>query len=157
MDIRAAQLEDITQIITLVTGQSDIFLGKEQTELPSWFINTFSPTYFAKRFSSDTFYNYVCTDGEKILGYISLKYTGHLVHLFVEPHQHRSGIGKALWQHVSQLCPAQLITVRASLNAVPFYLKMGFSIAGKAEEKEGLAYQPMEYVKELEQKPAHRC
>ncbi len=36
------------------------------------------------------------------------------------------------------------LTVRASLNAVPFYKKCGFEVTADAQEKAGIRFQPMQ-------------
>ncbi|WP_210238017.1 GNAT family N-acetyltransferase, partial [Mesorhizobium sp. M8A.F.Ca.ET.207.01.1.1] len=53
------------------------------------------------------------------------------------------GIGHALFEAVLPHLRTPVLTVRASLNAVPTYLRYGFVLDGDVGEFNGLVYQQM--------------
>jgi enamine deaminase RidA (YjgF/YER057c/UK114 family)/GNAT superfamily N-acetyltransferase len=67
----------------------------------------------------------------------------HLQHLFVVPNLHGKGIGLALWQHAKNLANVDSFTVNASINAVPFYAKVGFLNVGAIQQSNGIIFQAM--------------
>ena len=71
-----------------------------------------------------------------------------LKYLFVRPRWQGQGIGRQLW-HVARAHGLQAqegaapFEVRASLNAVAAYQRLGFVPAGPAQEQDGWRWQPM--------------
>jgi len=86
----------------------------------------------------------VYEDKRRIIGVIELKEGRHLAMLFVDPNFQKKGVGRALISAISPYIKVEKMTVSASLNSVPAYLKYGFIYAGEPDEKVGLKYQPME-------------
>jgi aryl-alcohol dehydrogenase-like predicted oxidoreductase/predicted N-acetyltransferase YhbS len=76
--------------------------------------------------------------------------------LFVQGDHHRQGIGRSLVERFEQECLRQgatVVTVAATLYAVPFYLAMGYKRTTgvrsmRSFDGEGLQYQPMKKVLE---------
>ena len=79
----------------------------------------------------------------RIVGVIELKEGRHLAMLFVDPTCQGQGIGHALFEAVLPLVREPVLTVRASLNAVPTYRRYGFVPDGDVGEFNGLVYQQM--------------
>lgn len=79
----------------------------------------------------------------RIVGVIELKEGRHLAMLFVDPTCQGQGIGHALFEAVLPQVREPVLTVRASLNAVPTYLRYGFVLDGDVGEFNGLVYQQM--------------
>nr|WP_293706765.1 GNAT family N-acetyltransferase [Stenotrophomonas sp. UBA7606] len=69
-----------------------------------------------------------------LLGYGVIDLTGNEVDaLFVDPDRSGQGIGRMLLERVEALSdPQRGLHLSASLNAVPFYLRAGFSADGEA-------------------------
>ena len=146
--IRLAKASDIVQVSQLVHSLSRYYLKDEQQTLPHWFADTLTQDAFAERFASVDFANFVYEEAGIIYGYIAIKKPHHLYHLFVKASMHHRGLGTRLWQYVVEtlsLNHAEVVMVRASLNAVPFYNKLGFEVTDTVNEKEGIQYQPMQW------------
>ena len=79
----------------------------------------------------------------RVVGVIELKEGRHLAMLFVDPACQGQGIGHALFEAVLPQVREPVLTVRASLNAVPTYLRYGFALDGDVGEFNGLVYQQM--------------
>jgi GNAT superfamily N-acetyltransferase len=98
---------------------------------------------FSNRIQGDNTILVYVENGE-VKGVIELKEGRHLAMLFVDPKSQNRGIGSQLVSAVTSYSRVETITVSASLNSVPAYLRYGFLCAGNPEEKSGLKYQPME-------------
>ena len=85
----------------------------------------------------------VAEQDDRIVGVVELKEGRHLAMLFVDPGCQGQGIGHALFEAVLPHLRTPLLTVRASLNAVPTYLRYGFELDGDVGEFNGLVYQQM--------------
>ncbi|WP_414492275.1 GNAT family N-acetyltransferase [Stenotrophomonas maltophilia] len=85
----------------------------------------------------------VAEQGDHIVGVIELKAGRHLAMLFVDPACQGQGIGHALFEAVLPQVREPVLTVRASLNAVPTYLRYGFVLDGDVGKFNGLVYQQM--------------
>lgn len=85
----------------------------------------------------------VAEQEDRVVGVIELKAGRHLAMLFVDPACQGQGIGHALFEAVLPQVREPVLTVRASLNAVPTYLRYGFVLDGDAGEFNGLVYQQM--------------
>ncbi|HGM5921024.1 TPA: GNAT family N-acetyltransferase [Stenotrophomonas maltophilia] len=79
----------------------------------------------------------------RVVGVVELKEGRHLAMLFVDPACQGQGIGHALFEAVLPQVRGPMLTVRASLNAVPTYLRYGFVLDGDIGEFNGLVYQQM--------------
>lgn len=87
--------------------------------------------------------------GSKIVGYIAWRHGHHIAHLYIASEYQHKGIGTLLINEVIKRARGQILTVRASLNAVPFYKKMGFIPMGEESVLNGIRYLPMEYKKSI--------
>ncbi|ENE1253021.1 GNAT family N-acetyltransferase [Stenotrophomonas maltophilia] len=85
----------------------------------------------------------VAEQEDRVVGVIELKEGRHLAMLFVDPACQGQGIGHALFEAVLPQVREPVLTVRASLNAVPTYLRYGFVPDGDVGEFNGLVYQQM--------------
>ncbi|MBH1636724.1 GNAT family N-acetyltransferase [Stenotrophomonas maltophilia] len=85
----------------------------------------------------------VAEQEDRGVGVIELKAGRHLAMLFVDPACQGQGIGHALFEAVLPQVREPVLTVRASLNAVPTYLRYGFVLDGDVGEFNGLVYQQM--------------
>ena len=85
---------------------------------------------------------------EKIVGIIEIRNDSHIALLFVSSEYHKQGIAKALWVKAMDLCITRVsslekFTVNSSTFAIPVYKKMGFSICGEKQTKNGIVFTPM--------------
>jgi len=84
----------------------------------------------------------------KIVGIIEIRNDSHIALLFVSSEYHKQGIAKALRAKVMDLCITRVsdleeFTVNSSTFAIPIYKKMGFSICGEKQTKDGIVFTPM--------------
>lgn len=143
MLIRDATNQDIPAISALVLSLADHYLGGAQSDLPVWFSESLTDDQFARRLSSPEYFNRVAITGGQLAGYVCMKSSGHLYHLFVPERHQRQGVARALWESILASCERRTYTVRSSLTAVPIYERFGFTVTAPAAEKDGLWFQPM--------------
>ncbi|KAF0812045.1 hypothetical protein IGB42_03587 [Andreprevotia sp. IGB-42] len=85
----------------------------------------------------------------KVLGMVQFKLPDHLCMLFVEPAEQGRGLGRALTEAaIAKACafyPAlSIITVNASPNAVPAYLRFGFVATSGEQIVNGIRFVAMQ-------------
>ena len=147
MNIRKASISDAIKIRDLVSSLSHFYLEGDNTSLPDWFSDTLEISEFENRLKSDDFINLVCVLNEEIVGYISIKGSSHVYHLFVAEQHQGKGISKELWNHATSELDVSVYTVRSSIFAVPVYKNFGFKASGAIASKDGIQFQSMEFVR----------
>ena len=90
----------------------------------------------------------VCEDGDLVLGVALVREYWNFSVLFVDPQQHRSGVGRDLVASVINSCkhrsPKRCLRLNSSNHAAGFYKKMGFIQTGSAIDRPG-GCVPFEY------------
>lgn len=90
---------------------------------------------------------HVATTDAGLAGFIAMRDTTHLFHLFVERSWHRQGLARALWERARPVAAGAgsppRCTVNSSLSAVPVYRAFGFIEAGPVTHVHGIAFVPM--------------
>jgi len=142
--IRVAVKNDVVKISTLVASLSHFYLKNPKHELPEWFAQTLTNSAFSKRIADSDYFNFVYEIEDEIIGYISMRGNSHLFHLFVAEHHQGKGLSRELWEFATNICVANVYTLRSSLYAIEVYKKFGFIESDTAGEKEGIGFQPME-------------
>ena len=112
MIIRRAHTEDVKNIATLVMSLSHYYLPKQALaeELPKWFLNSLTEEQFLQRMNSNEYSNYVYCIDDEIVGYIAMKESSHLYHLFVSESHQGKGIASAMMHAAfaeAHSCPAE--------------------------------------------------
>jgi len=83
----------------------------------------------------------------QLAGFIAIRDSSHLFHLFVERSYQRRGIARRLWeQALEKLCAPGSdgsLTVNSSLSAVPVYQAFGFVPTGSTQSMHGISFLPM--------------
>ena len=159
MSIRIAHAEDVKEIATLVRSLSHYYLPQKISSaqdsstkslsaksLPSWLLSTLTEEQFLQRINSAEYSNYVYCIDDEIVGYIAMKESSHLYHLFVSEAHQGNGIANGLWKHICGKCSAEKYSVRSSLYAVPVYKKWGFVETDIVREKDGIKFQAMALI-----------
>jgi GNAT superfamily N-acetyltransferase len=147
VNIRKASIDDAIKIKDLVSSLSHFYLEGDNTLLPGWFSDTLEISEFENRLMSEDFINLVCVLNEEIVGYISIKGSSHIYHLFVAEQHQGKGISKELWNRATSGLDVGVYTVRSSIFAVPVYKSFGFKASGAIASKDGIQFQPMEFVR----------
>lgn len=80
---------------------------------------------------------------DQITGYVAWTSEGKVAHLYVDPTFQGIGIGGALLRHAIAEIPGQQIHLRASINSVGFYEKLGFAPLDGELGDAGIRYVPM--------------
>ena len=159
MSIRIAHAEDVKEIATLVRSLSHYYLPQKTSSaqdsptksssvksLPSWLLNSLTEEQFLQRITNAEYSNYVYCIDDEIVGYIAMKESSHLYHLFVSEARQGNGIANGLWKHICGKCSAEKYSVRSSLYAVPVYKKWGFVETDMVREKDGIKFQAMALI-----------
>lgn len=116
-------------------------------------VNNFINIFDSKKNTTDQIYNhflktpffYIATDNDNIIGVIRGK-LGRISNLFIDGNYHKRGIGKLLLKKFELEMKKQKvkkIKLRASLFAVPFYQKMGYTKTTGVRNFKGLKVCPM--------------
>lgn len=109
-----------------------------------------SPERLAENLAAGFTYHVAATS-DAIYGVVGMKPPCDLHQLFVADVMQRQGLGRKLWQAARdgvclQHSVPPIFTVQSTLNAVPFYARIGFDMAGDVAERGGVRLQPMRYV-----------
>lgn len=83
-----------------------------------------------------------------LVGFIALRDTWHVFHLFVAPAHQGQGLATRLWRQARAQAESAggdhaAFTVNASLPAIGFYRRLGFQAAGDVHAAHGIRFQPM--------------
>jgi GNAT superfamily N-acetyltransferase len=143
LHIRPAIDSDVEQISALIQSVMHLFFSEAGGSGADRFIASIQPVALKAFINRPDVAYYVGTIDDVFCGAIGIRSGKHLQHLFVLPSLHVKGIGKALWQHAIGLAGANEFTVNASINAVPFYAKLGFINVGEVQQSNGIIYQAM--------------
>lgn len=84
------------------------------------------------------------TIDSELVGYVAWKEGNYITQLYVCPESQGDGVGGKLIDHVKSCIKDSRIHLRASVNAVDFYLKCGFKAQGPEQLKNGIRFVPME-------------
>lgn len=143
MNIRAAKVEDVDQIRSMVLNLAHFYLSDNAVELPVWLSSALELQAFEMRLEDPEFIHFVCVQQSAVIGYIAIKNKNHIYHLFVSAQHQGQGIAKQLWQWAKQACGSVEYTVRSSLFAVPVYESFGFVKTEPLAIKDELQFQSM--------------
>lgn len=79
----------------------------------------------------------------KIVGYIACGGGYYIAQLYVLPEFQRHGVGSKLINEVKAGSGVSSLQLKASLNAVGFYTKLGFEPTAEQQSINGIAFVPM--------------
>lgn len=144
MNIRAANKADIPTLVNLVKSLAHYYLEDPNGKLPRWLDDTLTPEAFLARIVDADYLNLVFEEADSVVGYVSVKRSGHLYHLFVAEEFQGKGISRLLWEQVKRQCRCNSFTVRSSIHAIPVYSRFGFTESGPVRTREGVFFQQME-------------
>ena len=146
MSIRVAVKSDAIKMSKLVASLAHFYLKNKESDLPQWFDKTLTKDEFLRRIASPEYSNFVYELDGEIRGYIAMKGSSHLFHLFVAANHQGKGLSRELWQFAINVCVSNVYALRSSLFAVPIYKKFGFLESEAAGDKDGIGFQPMELL-----------
>lgn len=86
---------------------------------------------------------YVCTIDYKLCGAMAVRDGGHITLAFVSREYQRRGIGRRLFERISEDNPGVCFTVNSSPVGVPFYSSLGFVPTDMERMEDGILFTPM--------------
>jgi enamine deaminase RidA (YjgF/YER057c/UK114 family)/GNAT superfamily N-acetyltransferase len=143
LQIRPAIESDAEQISALIQSVMHLFFSESGGSGADRFIASIKPEAIKTFINRSDVDYYVGTIDDVFCGAVGTRGGKHLQHLFVPPSLQGKGIGKALWLYAKNLANADAFTVNASINAVPFYAKLGFATVGEVQQSNGIIFQAM--------------
>ena len=147
--VREATADDAIRISGLLTTLAEEFIvGEFSEEGRRQLLAHFSVTEMAERLASTKYRFQVAEIDGALVGVVAVRERSHLQYLFVSRACQRTGIARRLWEQARQQAgtASGRFTVNASSYAVPAYQRLGFASVGGRLEKDGVRFQPMEWV-----------
>ncbi|HGZ7401096.1 GNAT family N-acetyltransferase [Vibrio diabolicus] len=78
-----------------------------------------------------------------IVGYVAWRQGNYIAQLYVSSKYQNQGVGRGLITEMLKRSGASSIELKASVNAVGFYERLGFQSLGTEQVKNGIRYVPM--------------
>lgn len=148
MKIRLARSTDCDALASLVRSFEAVLVLEPSAAEPFW--SSMTAEAHKQNLTSSRYIYLVAEleDEDNVVGYVAMRDRTHLFNLFVAEKYQRRGVGRQLWKTVCRKLPAAseapVVTVNASLNAVPAYTRMGFVPAGPETRVHGIGFLPMQ-------------
>lgn len=142
--IRCLDRSEYPQAIAL---SLDVFITCGKADFNEDGLETFKSFVYNEQLMSElTLYG--AFEEKELVGILGTKNEGkHISLFFIKPDRQKKGIGKALFQYMTQICKVAEITVSSSTYAVPFYSALGFAPLGEPQCFHGLTSVPMKRIK----------
>ncbi len=140
-EIRTLQPEEIPAAVDLIWT---VFLQFEAPEYPEEGVRTFRALLDDReKISRLRFYG--AFDGDVLVGTLCMRQPQHIGGFFVRADHQRRGIGRALFERMTQDYEKQEYTVNSSPYAVEIYRCLGFIPTKEEQLEDGIRFTPMEY------------
>ncbi|WP_432464400.1 GNAT family N-acetyltransferase [Agarivorans sp. QJM3NY_33] len=81
---------------------------------------------------------------QRLVGYIAWRHGNYIAQLYVRSEYQGYGIGRRLVEGMLARCSAESIQLKASVNALGFYEKLGFKPLSTEQSRNGIRFVPME-------------
>ncbi|MGL0953368.1 GNAT family N-acetyltransferase [Vibrio vulnificus] len=78
-----------------------------------------------------------------IVGYVAWRQGNYIAQLYVSSKYQNQGVGRGLITEMLKRSGASSIELKASVNAIGFYERLGFQSVGSEQVKNGIRYVPM--------------
>jgi len=147
MEIRSGSPSDAEAIARLIAS-----FQSELTDDPSGagaeeYLASVSVRAEREYLASARYQYFLAYSRSQLVGFIAIRDSSHLFHLFVERAHQRQGIARLLWERaLRKLCAPSsegAFTVNSSLSAVPVYQAFGFAPTGSIQSAHGISFLPM--------------
>ena len=149
MQIRPLIETDFPAVARLLAVLTDEFIAPESTpEGVAAFKRQHSEDGIRGFVAAGMSYQVAEVDGA-VAGFIGVRDSKHVFHLFVDKAHHKQGIARALWYVARDLAMKAgnpgVFTVNSSNYALPLYHSLGFVRTDVMQFKDGLYYNPMQF------------
>ncbi len=145
--IEHAYPTDAPSISALVSALSQPFLISPTGAGAEPFFASIGKAATERHLWASNFHYLKAVVADQLVGVVAVRDQRHLFHLFVAESFQRQGLGRRLWnsvaRHAIRFDHPNGVTVNASLQAVPFYERLGFVATGTVVHADGVAFQPM--------------
>ena len=142
-EIRLLYPEEVPAAIDLIW---EVFLQFEAPEYPEEGVRTFRALLDDReKIGSLRFYG--AFDGGDLVGTLCMRQPQHIGGFFVKADHHRRGIGRALFERMTQDYAQQTFTVNSSPYSVEVYQHLGFEKTSEEQLADGIRFTPMVYRK----------
>jgi predicted GNAT family N-acyltransferase len=146
MNICKVESPDFEYIVDLVinVARIDIFPGLSETGQANFM--SLAESDVRQEIEHPQFRSYKVLQQGKIVAFGVIKEGNYITKLFVAKNMQQCGIGKVLLARLLAEATSPVVELKASLNAVPFYLHQGFEPTGEEGEINGIRFLPMKKV-----------
>ena len=147
MKLRSGTVADAEYFASLVASfRSDITIHADGAGAEEY-LAAVSPQA-ERAYLESSRYSFIVAEDEGVpLGFIALRDTSHVFHLFVAREHQRKGVARRLWQEaltqVEKSAKPSHFTVNSSLGAVAVYRAFGFEPTGEVTSVHGISFLPM--------------
>ena len=146
--LRQAGPDDAPALAVLIAGLSGYFLAEPDGAGAEGFLASLSVDALAACVADVRQDYWLAWHGETLVGAAALRDGCHVHHLFVAEACQRQGIAGRLWRTLLGRTSALVLTVNASLCAAPVYAHWGFVAMSAPQQRMGVAYVPMRWLRE---------
>lgn len=147
MNLRPGNANDAPALADLIASFRDELTDRPDGAGAEKFFDSVSAQAERAYLESERYRYIVAERDGALLGFIALRDTRHVFHMFVARQHHRMGVAARLWQearaHALGSGMRGEFTVNASLRAVPVYRAFGFVEAGEVASAHGISFLPM--------------
>jgi GNAT superfamily N-acetyltransferase len=146
---RAGTPADAEAISALVRQLSSAFLAAPDGIGADTFWTSVAAPAQADRLASSNHAYLLAWMGKELAGFIGIRDSSHIFHLFVAAPCQVRGLARMLWERMRDSHAREnpgYWTVNASPDAIPVYEKFGFTPAGELQVMHGVMFLPMKRV-----------
>jgi ribosomal protein S18 acetylase RimI-like enzyme len=145
--IRPLRLDDIDKVAALLERLArGAITGEFTPQAEEKFLRNNDATAI-QGFVAAGFRYWVAENDQGIVGFVGVRDSSHLYHLFVAEAFQRQGLARRLWQTARDACCAAgnpgRFTVNSSNNAIGVYEAFGFRRSQPMQDSDGVLYNPM--------------
>ena len=148
--VRPMRREDIPAVAVLLRELAELFIVHEFSPSARTLFLSKNDEAAIAQFVEDGFrYHVAEVDGE-IVGFVGVRDSSHLYHLFVARALQGQGLGRRLWNIAYSECRERgnrgPLTVNSSNNAVVIYERFGFKRTAPMQDNDGVLFNPMVFL-----------
>lgn len=147
--IKIESISDLDSLSSLVLNSFDKFVAPDYSEEG---VKTFYGFFEHGRLLEKTLENgdfiFIAKEKKEITGLLATRNKSHVSLLFVDEKHQKKGIAKKLFSILCETIEAEKITVNSSPFAEKIYEKLGFIKLSPMQEKDGIKFIPMEFLKQ---------
>lgn len=147
--IKIENISDLESLSNLVLNSFDKFVAPDYSEEG---IKTFYGFFEHGKLLHKTLENgdfiFIAKEKKEITGLLATRNKSHISLLFVDEKHQKKGIAKKLFSILCETIETEKITVNSSPFAEKIYEKLGFIKLSPMQEKDGIKFISMEFLKQ---------